>query len=172
MLHTQFSPVSIIPPVLHTVFPYQYHFTNASYSVFPLSWSFHQCSILSFPLSVSFHQCSLLIFILILLFIRKTGGRSQETPKMQWCFGNRGAWDRKVHQRCFLVRKDEGKAISAILPWLRSLVAGLHGGGPVSVQPIPVIERSKERVFGSPLAWIACSNPAGGMDVCVVCVAQ
>jgi hypothetical protein len=56
MLHTQFSPVSIIPPILHTQFP--------------LSVSFHQCSILSFPLSVSFHQCSILIFIHILMLIR------------------------------------------------------------------------------------------------------
>ena len=39
-------------------------------------------------------------------------------------------------------------------------------------EPSPVAERSKERVCGSSLAGIAGSNPAGGMDVCVVCVVQ
>ena len=38
--------------------------------------------------------------------------------------------------------------------------------------PIPVAERSKARVCGRSLAGVAGSNPAGGMDVCVVCVAQ
>jgi hypothetical protein len=32
--------------------------------------------------------------------------------------------------------------------------------------------RSKERVYGRSLAGIAGSNPAGCMDVCVVCVVQ
>ena len=38
--------------------------------------------------------------------------------------------------------------------------------------PIPVAERSKARVHGRSLAEVAGSNPAGGMDVCVVCVVQ
>jgi hypothetical protein len=38
--------------------------------------------------------------------------------------------------------------------------------------PIPVAERSKARVCGRSPAGIAGSNLAGGMDVCVVCVAQ
>ena len=35
--------------------------------------------------------------------------------------------------------------------------------------PIPVAERSKARVCGRSLAEVAGSNPAGDMDVCVVC---
>jgi hypothetical protein len=35
--------------------------------------------------------------------------------------------------------------------------------------PIPVAERSKARFCGRTLAGIAGFNPAGGMDVCVVC---
>ena len=34
--------------------------------------------------------------------------------------------------------------------------------------PIPVAERSKARVCGRSLAGSTGSNPAGGMDVCVV----
>ena len=34
--------------------------------------------------------------------------------------------------------------------------------------PIPVAERSKAKVCGRSPAGIAGSNPAGGMDVCVV----
>ena len=33
--------------------------------------------------------------------------------------------------------------------------------------PIPVTERSKATVCGRSVPWIAISNPAGGMDVCV-----
>ena len=35
--------------------------------------------------------------------------------------------------------------------------------------PVPVAERSKARVCGLFLAGIAGSNPAAGMDVCIVC---
>src|SRR5215469_5593937 len=76
----QFSPVSIIPPMLHThSFTYHTHYIMflSQYFSFPLSVSFHHCSILfsftyhpryimflsqyfSFPLSVSFHHCSIL----------------------------------------------------------------------------------------------------------------
>ena len=35
--------------------------------------------------------------------------------------------------------------------------------------PISLCERSKVRVCGRSHAEIAGSNPAGGMDVCVVC---
>jgi hypothetical protein len=37
------------------------------------------------------------------------------------------------------------------------------------LKPAPVTERSKARVCGGSLAGVATSNPAGGMDVCVVC---
>ena len=78
----QFSPVSIIPPLLRThSFTYHAHCTMffSQYFSFPLSVSFHHCSVLihssiyhshcimffsqyfSFPLSVSFHHCSILI---------------------------------------------------------------------------------------------------------------
>ena len=49
-----------------------------------------------------------------------------------------------------------------------SLRAGRSGDR----MPIPVAERSKARVCGRSLAGVAGSNPAGGMDVCVVCVLQ
>ena len=39
-----------------------------------------------------------------------------------------------------------------------------------SVMPIPVVERSKAWVCGWSPTGIAGSNPAGGMDVCVLCV--
>ena len=39
----------------------------------------------------------------------------------------------------------------------------------IPMAPIPVAERSKARVYCRSLAGIAGSNPAGGMDVCVVC---
>ena len=48
---------------------------------------------------------------------------------------------------------------SLLLNWKPRLDYG-HGG------PIPVAERSKERVSGR---WLAGSNRTGGMDVCVVC---
>ena len=38
--------------------------------------------------------------------------------------------------------------------------------------PIPVAELSKARVCGRSSVAVAGSNPAGGMDVCVVCVIQ
>src|SRR5215470_6948810 len=76
----QFSPVSIIPPMLHThsfiyhrrcimffsqyfSFPCQYHSTNAPYSFIHLPPTLYNVflPVLQFPLSVSFHQCSILI---------------------------------------------------------------------------------------------------------------
>ena len=36
--------------------------------------------------------------------------------------------------------------------------------------PIPLVAPSKASVFGSSLAGIACSNPGGGMDVCLLWV--
>jgi len=74
----QFSPVSIIPPMLHThslfYHPHCIMFFSQHFS-FPLSVSFHHCSILihsatttlyndflpvlQFPLSVSFQYCSI-----------------------------------------------------------------------------------------------------------------
>ena len=38
--------------------------------------------------------------------------------------------------------------------------------------PIPFAEQSKARVCGRSLAGVAGSNPAGGMNVCVVCVVK
>ena len=38
--------------------------------------------------------------------------------------------------------------------------------------PIPVAERSKAWVCSCSPAGIAGSNPAGGMDVCLLCVCQ
>jgi hypothetical protein len=35
---------------------------------------------------------------------------------------------------------------------------------------LPVDERSKATLCGLSLAGVASSNPAGGMDVCVICV--
>ena len=45
---------------------------------------------------------------------------------------------------------------------------GLDGPGIESL-PIPLAERVKARVCGRSLAGVEGSNPAGGMDVCVVC---
>ena len=39
-------------------------------------------------------------------------------------------------------------------------------------KPILVAERSKARVCGRLFAGVAGSNPAKGMDICVVCVVQ
>jgi hypothetical protein len=39
-------------------------------------------------------------------------------------------------------------------------------------KPVPVAEPSKARVCGRSLTVVEGSNPAGGMDVCVVCVVQ
>ena len=79
-LSTSVSPVSIIPPMLHThsfiyhprcimffsqyfSFPCQYHSTNAPYSFIHLPPTLYNVFLpaLQFPLSVSFHQCSILI---------------------------------------------------------------------------------------------------------------
>jgi hypothetical protein len=38
----------------------------------------------------------------------------------------------------------------------------------IRIKPIPVAARSKAWVSGCSLAWIAVSNPAGGIDVCVM----
>ena len=79
----QFSPVSIIPPLLHThsfiyhprcimffsqyfSFPCQYHSTIAPYSFIHLPHMLYNVflPVLRFPLSVSFHQCSTLIHLI------------------------------------------------------------------------------------------------------------
>jgi hypothetical protein len=80
----QFSPVSIIPPMLHTHlfihhrrcimffsqyfnFPCQYNSTNAPYSFIHLPPTLYYVflPVLHFPLSASLHQCSLLIRITV-----------------------------------------------------------------------------------------------------------
>ena len=77
---TSVSPVSTIPPTLHThsliyhqrcimffsqyfSFPCQYHFTNAPYTFIDLPPTLYNVflPVLQFPPSVSFHQCSILI---------------------------------------------------------------------------------------------------------------
>ena len=77
---TSVSPVSIIPPLLHThpsiyhphcimflsqhfSFSCQYHSTNAPYSFIHLPPTLYNVSlpVLQFPLSVSIHHCSILI---------------------------------------------------------------------------------------------------------------
>ena len=45
-------------------------------------------------------------------------------------------------------------------------------GPGIWIRPIPVAERSKARVCDRSLAEVPGLNPAGGMDVCVVCVVQ
>ena len=65
---TSVSPVSTIPPMLHT-HSFTYH---PRYVIF-LSQDF------SFPLSVSFHQCSIPIFFLDATLISRTSGRSLRT---------------------------------------------------------------------------------------------
>ena len=50
-----------------------------------------------------------------------------------------------------------GRASLQPICWLRSRVR------------IPVVTHSKAQVCSLSLAGIASSNPAGGMDVCVVC---
>ena len=48
------------------------------------------------------------------------------------------------------------------------LIAVLYGTG----KPIPVVVRSKVWVCGRSLPGIAGSNPAGGMNVCLLCVVR
>jgi len=63
----QFSPVSTIPPTLHThSFTYHPHIIMFLFQYF------------SFPLSVSFHQCSMLICIQILLLPERQASRDGE----------------------------------------------------------------------------------------------
>jgi hypothetical protein len=78
----QFSPVSTIPPMLHThsftyhphyimflsqhfSFPCQYHSTNAPYPFIHLPPTLYNVSlpVLQFPLSVSFHHCCIFIHL-------------------------------------------------------------------------------------------------------------
>ena len=63
----QFSPVSTIPPMLHT-----HSFTYHPQNIIFLSQNF------SFPLSISLHQCSTLIFCYALVLARKTNGQNLE----------------------------------------------------------------------------------------------
>ena len=62
-----------------------------------------------------------------------------------------------------------GYAVAQLVEALRFKPEG-HGFS--SRLPIPVAERSKAKVCGRSLAGVAGSNPAGDMNVCVVCVAQ
>ena len=57
-----------------------------------------------------------------------------------------------------------------VAEWLRHCATSRRVSG--SIAPIPVDERFKAYVCGRSLAGVAGSNPAGGMDVCVVCVVQ
>jgi hypothetical protein len=77
--------------------PCQYHSTNAPYSFIHLPPTLYNVSlpVLQFPLSVSFHQCSILMFNYTLLLPGQKG-EACEPSKMQCCFWNLGALDRKV----------------------------------------------------------------------------
>jgi len=69
----QISPVSIIPPTLHThSFTYHPHYTMFLSQYF------------SFPLSVPFHQCSTPIFILLLFLSEGQTGEIWEPSETQW----------------------------------------------------------------------------------------
>ena len=54
---------------------------------------------------------------------------------------------------------------------LRAVVTNITASYSRSTR-FPVAERSKARVCGRSLAGIAGSNPAGGMDVCIVCIVK
>ena len=56
----------------------------------------------------------------------------------------------------------------------RTLLRGISSlfSYPVLAESIPVAERSKARICSRSPAGIAGSNPAGDVDVCVVCVGQ
>jgi hypothetical protein len=54
------------------------------------------------------------------------------------------------------------RCLSRYINWLRAEWSGDR-------KPIPIAERPKTRVCGLSFAGVAGSNPAGGMDVCVVC---
>jgi hypothetical protein len=87
----QFSPVSIIPPLLHTN-SFIYH----TRCIMFLSKYF------SFPLSVSFHDCYILIFILILFLSERKAGEAWEPPEKQLCFCSRQELDIRVFSQCVL----------------------------------------------------------------------
>jgi hypothetical protein len=111
----QFSPVSTIPPTLHThsftyhpryiiflpqyfSFPCQYHSTIAPYPFIHLPPTLYNISppVLQFPLSVPFHQCCILIFIHMLLLPEGRTGEAWEPSIKQRSFGSRRTWDGKV----------------------------------------------------------------------------
>jgi hypothetical protein len=84
----QFSPVSIIPSMLHT-HSYIYH----QRCIMFLSQYF------SFPLSGSFHQCSILIFIYMLLL-----PEGQMSENWEPSFWNRGAFDGEIRWYFFVFK--------------------------------------------------------------------
>ena len=111
---TSISPVSTIPPLLHThssiyhprcimffsqhfSFPCQYHSTIAPFStihLLPTLYNFF-LPVLQFPLSVPFHHCSTLISICMLLLPYGQKGEAWEPPQKLCFFENRGALDGK-----------------------------------------------------------------------------
>jgi hypothetical protein len=85
----QFSPVSIVPPLLHTHSSIYHPHCIMFFSQY-----------FSFPPSVSFHHCSILIFLYIFLPARQS---TQEPSKKQGYFVNRGAWNRKYLRFSFFL---------------------------------------------------------------------
>ena len=77
----QFSPVSIIPPLLHT-----HSFIYHPRCIMFFSQHF------SFPLSVSFHHCSILIFIYTLLTSEAATDEAWELSKMQCLTEKQEKW--------------------------------------------------------------------------------
>ena len=73
---------------------------------------------------------------------------------------------RTVHHTLYIYIT-EGETGTQWCSWLRHSTTSRKVAG--SILLIPVAERSKARFCGRWLAGIAGSNPAGGMDVSVVC---
>ena len=85
----QFSPVSIIPPMLHT-----HSFTYHPHYIIFLSQYF------GVPLSVSFHKCSKLIFIYMLLLSEGQTGEAYQITESNAVFGIDKHWTEKY---CHLI---------------------------------------------------------------------
>jgi hypothetical protein len=63
------------------------------------------------------------------------------------------------YERGIALLKVKAGRTDLLLPYFKTLKLAL---------PIPVAARSKTWVFGRSLAGIVCSNPAGGMVICLL----